>query len=257
MNDAVRNLPRIRKDSVSEAEWNARVDLAAAYRLVDIYGWHSLIYNHIALRVPGEPECFLMKAHSLLFHEVCASTLVKLRLDGRASGWSDNVNAAGFTIHSAVLRARPDINCTLHIHTVAGTAMSAHPEGLLPLSQNAMRFYNRLSYHDFEGVATDLEECERLARDLGPKNKAMILRNHGLLTCGATPAETMTAIRNLVEACETQLMLQAAGKGVLIPSPEVCEHSARQYEQNNAGGGDADWPAYLRVADRADPSYRT
>lgn len=257
MKNDIPNLPNIRKESVSEAEWQARVDLAALYRLVDHYGWISLNYNHIGMRVPDQPDHFLIKVHSLMYHEVCASNLVKLRLDGKQAVWSENVNAAGFTIHSAALSARPDINCTIHVHTIAGAAVSAHPKGLLPLEQNGMRFYNRISYHEYEGIASRMDEAARIARDLGPTNKAMILRNHGLLTCGATPAEAMTVTRHLVEACEIQMTLEAAGAGFRIPSPELCEEGARQMEQHEAKHSGDDWPAYLRFADRADPSYRS
>lgn len=257
MNNVIPNLPMIRRESVSEAEWTARVDLAATYRLADLYEWDNLIYNHISMRVPDQPDCFLVKAHNPMFNEVCASNLVKLRLDGKQLTESENVNAAGFTIHTGVLNARPDINCVLHIHTKAGMAMSAHPKGILPMTQGAMRFYNRISYHDYEGIATDMNETQRLARDLGPKNKSMILRNHGLLTCGTTSSEALTLMRYLVAACETQLMLEASGAGMIVPSAETCEHAARQWEYHDANGGQDDWPAYLRIADRADPSYRS
>lgn len=240
----------------SAAERNARTDLAALYRLCVHFGWENLIYNHIALRVPDQPDHFLFKQHDLMFDEVTASNLAKIRIDGSQLTESDNVNAAGFTIHTAVLKSRPDIHCTLHVHTKAGMAMSAHPDGILPMTQGAMRFYNRLSYHDYEGISTDLDESARLAKDLGPKNKAMILRNHGLLTCGSTPSEALTLMRYLIGACETQLMLQAGGVKPVLPSPETCEHAARQWEYHDAHGGQEDWPAYLRIADRVDPSFR-
>lgn len=256
MNQPV-NLKAVRRESVSEAEWNARVDLAAAFRLADYYGWDNLIYNHIALRVPDAPDHFLFKPHSLLFNEICASNLVKIPLDGRQLTESENVNAAGFTIHTSILNARSELNCTVHVHTKAGMAMSAHGKGLLPMTQGAMRFYDRLSYHDYEGIATDLSESDRLARDLGAKNKAMILRNHGLLTCGASASEAINLMRYLVTACETQLMLEATGAPILIPAPELCEHAARQWEHHDAHGGREDWPAFLRIADRVDPSFRT
>lgn len=244
------------RSNVSSAEWQARVDLAATYRLCVHYGWDNLIYNHIALRVPGEPGNFLFKRHKLMFDEVCASNLVKIRLDGRALDENDDVNAAGFTIHTAILNARPELNCTLHVHTKAGMAMSAHPDGILPMTQGAMRFYDRLAYHDYEGIATDLNESSRLARDLGPRHKSMILRNHGLLTCGASTSEALTLMRYLIGACETQLMLQATGCRIVLPPPETCEHAARQWEHHDAHGGRDDWPAYLRIADRIDPSYK-
>jgi ribulose-5-phosphate 4-epimerase/fuculose-1-phosphate aldolase len=241
----------------SDAEWQARVDLAATYRLCVHYGWDNLIYNHIALRVPGEPESFLFKRHKLMFDEVCASNLVKIGLNGRPLDESDDVNAAGFTIHTAILKARPDLNCTLHVHGKAGMAMSAHRDGLLSMTQGAMRFYKRLSYHRYEGIATDIDESTRLARDLGTTNKAMILRNHGLLTCGDTVSHALTLMRYLMGACETQLMLQATGCAITIPPDDVCEHAAKQWEHHDAHGGKDDWPAYLRIADRLDPSYKT
>lgn len=256
MDDSVIDAGRASRGSVGEAEWAARVDLAAAHRLVDLYGWSNLIYNHVTLRVPGEPEWFLVKPHQLMFHEVRASNLLKLRLDGSPSAESENVNAAGFTIHTAILLARPDLNCTMHVHTEAGMAMSAHGKGLLPLNQGAMRFYNRLSYHDYEGLSRDVEERERIAQDLGPVNKAMIMRNHGLLTAGTTVVEALTQMLYLITSCKTQLMLEASGAPLIVPSPETCEHAARQWEQIADFGLRDEWPAYLRLADRADPSFR-
>lgn len=247
----------VRKQDVSNEEWAARVDLAAVYRLCTHYGWGEHIYNHIALRVPGEPECFLVKRHRYLYEEVCASNLLKLRLDGEPLPGQEKVNPAGFVIHTAVLKARPDLNCTLHFHTIAGMAVSAHPKGFRPITQGDMRFYNRLSYHEFEGIAMDLDETARLQSDLGPKNKAMILRNHGLLTCGSTPRETLTLARYLDTSCKVQMTLLATGCDPLTPSPEVCEHTAQQYEKWEANGGaDEDWPAYVRLADSLDASYR-
>lgn len=243
---------------MNETEWQARVDLAAAHRLVAYYGWTNLIYNHIALRVPDEPECFLVKRHNLLFEEVCASNLLKLRLDGiSVVGEDDNVNTAGFTIHTAILQARSDLNCTLHVHTEAGMAMSAHAKGLLPINQGAMRFYNRLSYHDYEGISRDVDERGRIATSLGSHNKAMIMRNHGLLTAGVTVVEALTNMLYLVTSCRTQLMLEASGAPLVIPPPEVCEHGAQQWEQLADLGPRDEWPAYLRIADRIAPGFRS
>jgi ribulose-5-phosphate 4-epimerase/fuculose-1-phosphate aldolase len=238
---------------MTESEKDARVDLAAMYRLADHYGWADLIYNHLAARVPGE-ACFLIKPHTLMFREVRASSLVKVRLDG--TDRDRGINLAGFTIHSAVLEARPDVNYTLHVHTRAGMAVSALKDGLRLVSQEAMQFHGRVSYHDFEGLATDLSEAERLAKDLGPVNRAMILRNHGLLTCGATPAEALSKMRYLVEACEIQLMLQGAARDVFLPPAEICEHAARQMETYQKLGDADEWGAYLRIADGLDASFR-
>lgn len=240
---------------LSVDEWNARTDLAAAHRLAGVFGWTNLIYNHFTLRVPHEPEHFLVKPHELMFEEVTASSLVKVDLNGNAVGWDGNLNAAGFSIHTAVLRARPDVNSVVHVHTNAGMAMSAHAVGLRFITQGAMRFYNRISYHPYEGIAGDLDERDRIARNLG-KNKAMIMNNHGLLTCGTTIRESVVLMKYLIAACSTQLMLEATGAGMIEPSPEVCEHAARQWDEYDRVGGSAEWPALLRMLDRQDPSFR-
>lgn len=245
-----------RSAQMSDGEQRARLELAATYRLAAHYGWGNLIFNHIAMRVPGEPY-FLVKPNNVTFSEVRASQLAKLRLDGARMDESPKINPAAFTIHTAVLNARPEINCTIHVHTAAGMAMSAHRRGLLPLNQGAMRFYNRLSYHDHEGISDDLNEAERIARDLGPQNKALILRNHGLLTAGDTACEALDLMRGLVLSCETQLMLEASGVEIVIPPPEVCERTARQIEQYQKSVETDEWPAYLRLIDAIDVSYRT
>lgn len=253
--NALLNTTVLRAD-VSPVEWQARIDLAAAHRLCTFYGWDNLIYNHIAIRVPDQPEYFLFKQHKVMFDEVTASNLVKIRIDGAQLDEEQGVNPAGFTIHTAVLKNRPDINCTVHVHSKPGMAMSAHKRGIRPLTQGAMRFYNRLSYHGYEGIATDINEATRIANDLGPKNKSMILRNHGLLTSGVDASEALTLMRYLVGACETQLMLEASGAETTEPPPEICEHTAAQWEKHDRTGGRDDWPAYLRIADRLDMSYR-
>ena len=250
----------IRIPPITDAEARTRVELAALYRLSDHYGWSDLIYNHISARVPGE-AAFLIKSHAVMFDEVRASDLVKVRLDGRdldEKGYvaGIRINRAGFTIHSAILNARPEINFVLHFHTRPGMAVSALREGLILVSQEAMQFHKRLSYHDFEGVASDRSESERLARDLGPSNRAMILRNHGVLTCSAAPAEALSKMRNLIEACEVQLALEGTGREILVPPPDLCEHTARQFEATQEHRNLTEWDAYLRIADRLDPSFR-
>lgn len=251
---AFQNLGNAAAPNVSEAEWQARIELTVAYRMAVHYGWTNLIYNHIALRVPGEPDHFLFKRHDLLFEEVTASNLIKLDLNGRPVTEAENVNAAGFNIHGAVLRARPEINCTLHTHSIAGMAVAAYEPGLLPISQGAMRFYNRLSYHDYEGLGENSEECERIAKDLGRRNKAMILRNHGLLTCTESVAQSVFMMKQLVTSCEVQVALLAMGPSISVPAPEVCEHTARQWEAYDSGGALANFPAYRRIVEREDPS---
>lgn len=252
---ALRQEPTLR-NSTPPAEWQARVDLAAAYRYAQYAGWNNSIYNHITLRVPGEPEYFLLKPHELLFEEVTASSLLKLDMAGRQVGEDKPINPAATTIHTAVLEARPDIAAVMHLHTEAGVAISALKGGLKFFSQDAMGFYNRVSYHDFEGIATNSEECARLARDLGPRNRTVILRNHGLLTCGRNICEAVTSMRLLLGTAEAQLKLMASGAEIVEPAPELCERTAQQFEkQRTSGGGQAEWAAVLRKLDRIDPSF--
>ena len=239
----------------SGGEELVRFNLAALYRLAAFYGWESHIYNHIAARVPGEP-CYLVKPHSLMFHEVRASDLLKLRLDGKGVDSTTDVNAAALVIHTAVLNARPDVHYTVHVHPQAAVAIASLSQPLWPVYQRSMLFYNRLSYHDFEGLASDIDEATRLARDLGPTNKALILRNHGLLTAGPTPGDALTLMRYLLEACEIQLALMQTGAEVRIPSPAVCEHTASEYERVRPSLDAGEWSAYLRQADELDPSFR-
>lgn len=246
---------RVERDQVSAAEWQARVDLAAAHRLCVAYGWSHLIFNHISLRVPDEQRSFLLKPHALLFEEVKASNLVKLNMEGGQLDETHNVNKAGFTIHGGLLRAKPELNCVLHVHTNVGMAISAHKRGILPMTQGAMRFYKRLSYHAYEGIADDEAECARLAADLG-EHRAMVLRNHGLLTAGRTVAEAITLMKYLIAAAETQMMLEATGSEIELPPPDVCEHTAQQWERWEKTGAKDEWPAYLRQLDMMTTDYR-
>ncbi|HVZ46537.1 MAG TPA: class II aldolase/adducin family protein [Ramlibacter sp.] len=241
--------------SKSAAERAARIELAGAYRLAAHYGWEYLIYNHIALRVPGESS-FLVKPHSLCFSEVRASDLIKLGLDGKPATFEEDVNTAGFVIHTAILNARPDIHCTLHVHTAVGIAFAALKRELLPLNQNAMRFYKRLSYHDFEGFATELDEARTLASDLGPSNTAMVLRNHGLLTCGEGAAEAVSTMLALLLCCEAQLLVHGSGAEYELPPPAICEHSAAQNTAIRRQVAAQERAAFDRLLDRIDPSYK-
>ncbi len=252
----------LRKDrelsnSMPPAEWAARVDLAAAYRHAQYAGWNDSIFNHITLRVPDEPGHFLIKPHEILFEEVTASNLLKLDMEGRPIGEDKPINPAATTIHTAVLKARPDLNAVMHVHTQPGIAISALKGGLKFLCQEAMLFYNRISYHDFEGIATDADECARLARDLGPSNRAVILRNHGLLTCGGNIAEAVSGMKILISVADMQLRLMATGGELLEPAPEVCEHTAQQFERaRTTGQNRTEWAAILRKLDERDPSFR-
>jgi ribulose-5-phosphate 4-epimerase/fuculose-1-phosphate aldolase len=246
---------------VSPAEWALRQDLAACYRLVYRYGWDDGIFTHNSVRIPGKEDHFLLNPYGFMFHEINASSLVKVDtegniVDGGTQGMDANVIDAGFTIHSAVHMAREDGRCVMHTHTVAGMAISAQVEGLLPLAQTSMRFYKRLAYHDYEGIATDLDERERLVADLGT-HKAMILRNHGLLTVGATVAEAFSIMRYLQRACELQLAAQAGGT-LTMPSDEVCEKAAQQFDRmgNNQRSNDSSWAALRRLLDVEDDSYK-
>ena len=192
------------KNSVSDAEWQARLDLAATYRLVALYGWDELIFTHISARVPGPEHHFLVNPYGMLFEEITASTLVKVDMDGAVVGASEfPVNPAAFTIHSAVHMSRADAGCVIHLHTLDGVAVSAQEQGLLPLDQHAMLLLGDLAYHDYEGVALDLDERERLIADLGERN-VMILRNHGTLTVGKTCADAFMRMFFLERACAIQ-----------------------------------------------------
>ncbi|MPZ56247.1 MAG: aldolase [Rhizobiales bacterium] len=239
---------------MSQAEWDARVDLAAIYRLTAHYGWDDVIYNHSSMRVPGEERNFLMKRHELLYTEVTASNLVKVSMDEDLDERA-GVNRPGFTLHGGVLGARSDVNCAVHVHTELGMAISGLKGGLRMCSQPAVRFYNRVGYHAYEGITEDFAERERINNDLG-KNRAMIMRNHGLLTVGKTARASFVLMKSLIEAAEIQLTMQATGDELVEIPPEICEKTAAQYEHHDSGRGSADWPAYLRMLDKVDPSYR-
>ena len=244
------------RDQVFTEEWQARVDLAAAYRLVALYGWDDLIFTHISSRVPGPEHHFLLNPYGMMFEEVTASSLVKIDLAGNKVTESPYfVNPAGFTIHSAVHAARPDALCVMHLHTVYGIAVSAQKDGLLPISQQAMLALASLAYHDYEGLALNEEEKPRLVADLGDKSQ-MILRNHGLLTVGGTAAEAFLAMFLLERACKIQILAQAGGELVNIPVP-VLRQVESQVKAVTVGQGAAlTWPGLLRKLDRIDPSYR-
>ena len=238
----------------SPAEYQARVDLAAVYRLIAHYGWDDVIYNHSSMRVPGEPRMFLMKKHDLLYTEVTASNLVKVSMDEDLDEKS-GVNRPGFTLHGGVLAARADVNCAVHIHTPIGMAIGGIKGGLRMVSQQAIRFYQRIGYHAYEGITEDFGERARINKDLG-QNRAMIMHNHGLLTVGKTAREAFVLMHHLVEAADIQLRIMASGGEPIEVPPEVCAKTAAQYETHDAGRGSHDWAAYLRVLDKTDTSYR-
>lgn len=242
---------------VSEAEWEQRVNLAACYRLVALFGWDDLIFTHISARVPGPERHFLINPYGLLFGEITASNLIKVDLEGRKVLNSPyEINPAGFTIHSAIHAAREEAHCVLHIHSVNGVAVSAQAGGVLPISQHALFVLSSLAYHDYEGVALNADEKPRLVRDLGDKH-CFMLRNHGLLTVGESVAEAFVAMYFFEMACRIQVRAQAGG-GELVPiHPRIIEGARAQWKQvtQGAGGGLA-WPALLRRLDRLDPGFR-
>jgi ribulose-5-phosphate 4-epimerase/fuculose-1-phosphate aldolase len=241
-------------DSISAEERQMRVDLAACYRLIAHYDMDDLFATHISARVPGPDEHFLLNPYGLLYTQITASNLVKVDLDGNiVSDTPYDINPAGFVIHSAIHAARPDAKCVIHTHTVAGMAVASLEEGLLPLTQKSMRYYNRIGYHDYEGVADDLDERVRLVRDLGQHN-SLILRNHGLLTCGKTVASAFLTMRNLEKSCKTQIAAMSTGARLIKLSSNLMEHAAGQFERYD--GRANGWTSLLKMLDGIDPSYR-
>ncbi|AEE21945.1 MAG: class II aldolase/adducin family protein [Paraglaciecola chathamensis] len=244
------------KQQVSQQEWKARVDLAAAYRMVAHYGWDDLIFTHISARVPGPEHHFLINPYGMMFDEVTASSLVKVNLQGEKVMESDyDINPAGFVIHSAVHEAREDAQCVMHLHTTAGIAVSTQKQGLLPLSQQSLFALSSMSYHEYEGVALNPDEKKRLVADLGSTN-FMILRNHGLLTCADSIADAFLGMFLLQRSCEIQLQAQASGQE-LIPIPEQILAGIRAQAQQvtRSAGGALAWPGILRQLDRTNPGY--
>ncbi|HEX5484911.1 class II aldolase/adducin family protein [Limnobacter sp.] len=248
------NMARV--DKVSAAEWQMRVDLAAAYRLVALYGWDDLIFTHLSARVPGEEGHFLINPYGWMFDEITASSLVKVDMDCRKVMDSPHeVNPAGFTIHSAIHAVRHDAHCVMHTHTVAGVAVSAQASGLLPLSQQSLFPLANLAYHDYEGVALREDEKVRLQADLGQAN-VMILRNHGLLSCGDTVANAFLNLFLLQRACEIQIAAQAGGTPLVQVPKVIVDGIAQAAAQVTRGlGGNLAWPALLRRLDRLSPGY--
>jgi ribulose-5-phosphate 4-epimerase/fuculose-1-phosphate aldolase len=241
---------------VSPEEWQLRVDLAACYRLVAHYKWDDLIFTHISARVPGPEHHFLINPYGLMFDEITASSLVKIDLDGNTvldNGYP--VNYAGFVIHSAIHAGREDAQCVLHTHTLNGVAVSAQPGGVLPISQQSMLVLSDLAYHDYEGIAVNLSERERLVADIGTHNY-MMLRNHGLLTCGSSVAAAFTAMYTFESTCAIQIKAQAGGELIKIRDEVLQTVRAQARAANPVPTSTLAWPALLRRLDRIDPSYR-
>ena len=252
------SLPAIRplRSAVSEEEWQVRVDLAAAYRLVALFGWDDLVFTHISARVPGAEHEFLINPYGLFFDEITASSLVKVDHHGRpVMDGPFPVNPAGFVIHSAVHDARPSVNCVLHTHTLHGVAVSAQADGLLPISQQSGFPLGSLAYHGYEGVALRDDEKPRLVADLGDANN-LILRNHGLLTCGRSVAEAFQSMYILEAACRIQIMAQSGGGPLLKVPQAILDDMGNQAREVSKGlGANLVWPGLLRRLDRRNPGY--
>ncbi len=246
-------------EGITDDEWKIRVDLAACYRLVALYGWDDLVFTHISARIPGPDHHFLINPYGFMFEEITASSLIKVGMDGQKVAPSENmVNPAGFTIHSAVHDVREDAGCVIHVHTPDGTAVATSREGLKPLNQTAQLIFNDLAYHDYEGVALDHDERPRLQNDLGTKN-LMLLRNHGTLTIGRNCAEAFLRMYFLERACTMQVRTRILGNDDYPTDAGVITKNADlgQSDGTTAVANFLVWPALLRKLDRLDPSYRT
>lgn len=250
------------RGKVNPAEWQARVDCACAYRLVRIFVMDDLVYNHISVRIPGT-EHYLLNAMGLMYDEICASSLLKVNLKGEVlwqpewpKGLDYTFNYAGYVIHGAIHEAKPELHCVMHTHSPASMAVSSLKKGLLPMTQMAMRF-DRVAYHDYEGVALDLDERERLVKNLGSAD-VMLLRNHGALAVGRSVAEAFNSLYRLEKACKAQLLAQGADDEIILPLPEVQEKTRHAYRRGvRRVVGLMEWPAMRRLADRLDLSYKT
>ena len=258
------NVVRGKWSTINKQERGVRVDLAACHRLADLNGFSDIVWNHISARVPGRDDRFLINLFGLRFDEVTASNLVTLdencdvvtppqTPEGDALETGE-MNFTGFVIHSAIYNRRDDVNCIMHSHSRAGLAISVLEEGFVPMVQDAFHFYNRVAYHEYEGLSLDLDERERLADSLG-EFPVMVMRNHGLLTTGSTVAEAYMRMYYLELACQAQMDVLSMGRKIHLPPADVCEHAAKQYEQS-APAGTYEWDALLRELDLIDPSYR-
>ncbi|MEX0582552.1 MAG: class II aldolase/adducin family protein [Sneathiella sp.] len=243
------------REQVSDAEWQVRIDLAAAYRLVALYGWDDLIFTHISARLPGKDNHFLINPYGMMFEEITASSLVKIDMNGEIVGESEyKVNPAGFTIHSAVHEVRHDAGCVMHLHTAAGTAVATQEEGLMPLNQTALVIREQLAYHEYEGIALNHDERPRLQKDLGDK-KLMLLWNHGTLALGETVADAFLGMYFPERACEMQVASLAGGKKLHYPTDTVKQVTADHGKHGLTAVSGMAWKALLRKLDRQLPGY--
>lgn len=246
------------KDAVSAEEWQTRVDLAAVYRLVAHYGWDDLIFTHISARVPGAVHHYLINPYGVLFHEITASSLAKVDIECKpVMETTYKVNPTGFVLHSTIHAAREDAGCVMHTHTDYGIAVGIQKQGLLPLSQHSLGPLASIAYHDYEGFVISPEEQMRLVADLG-KAVHLVLRNHGLVTIGASPADAFLLMYDFERACKMQILAQSGGYELNRIRDSVCEKLLREFgDSNKAFGAELIWPGLLARLDRLDPSYRS
>ena len=243
------------KKDFNEEEWRNRVNLAACYHLADHFQMTDIIWNHITAKTSEQKETFLINQFGLRYDEVTASNLLEIDLEGNIVSGEGDINYTGYIIHGAVHKARKEINCVMHTHTRAGLAISCLKDGLNPIFQDAAIFHNRVSYHDWQGMSTEVEECKDIAKNLG-KNKVMILRNHGLLTCGETIGEAFILMYYLDKTCKNQLDTMSTGKPIIVPSSNIMEYAAGQYEDPRFRLGHHEWPALLRLLDQKNSIYK-
>ena len=243
------------KTHFSDEEWLNRVNLAACYHLADHFQMTDIIWNHITSKTSKNKETFLINKFGLRYNEITASNLLEIDLEGNIIRGDGEINYTGFVIHGAVHKAKKNIHCVMHTHTRAGLAISCLKEGLKPIFQDAAIFHNRVSYHDWQGMSTEVEECKDIANNLG-NNKVMILRNHGLLTCGETIGEAFILMYYLDKACKNQLDTMSTGLETIVPSDNIMEYAAGQYQDPRFKLGKHEWPALLRLLDDKNSIYK-
>ena len=239
----------------NEEEWLNRVNLAACYHLADHFQMSDIIWNHITAKTNSNKETFLINHFGLRYDEITASNLLEIDLDGKIINGEGEINETGYVIHGAIHQNRKDIHCVMHTHSRAGLAVSCFKEGSKPMIQDSAIFYNRISYHEWEGMSTDSEECDRLSKSLG-ENNVMILRNHGLLTCGASISEAFMLMYYLDRACKTQIDAESTGEELIIPSNNIMEYAAGQYDDSRFKLGKHEWPALIRLLDDKKSIYK-
>ena len=238
----------------NDEEWQNRLDLAASYHLAHHFGWSDIIWNHITARTSSIKNTFLINNFGLRYDEITASNLLEVNHEGEVINGEGRLNDTGYIIHGAVHKSRKDVNCVMHTHSRAGLAISCLEEGLRPITQDAAMFHNSVSYHDWEGMSTNKDECERLTMDLGINN-VMILRNHGLLTCGKTVSEAFMLMYYLDKACKHQIDTLSTGKKTIIPSDHIMKLAASQYQDTRFTLGKHEWPSLLRLLNKNNSIY--